>query len=317
MAHLDGAVADRVGAPGTCRRSRPPRRAGSGTCRRSTSVTYLAMALGGAIDGVERLRKARAQAPLDLRHRLRDRRASQPPWPQGRRRPPAGIDDVSFRFSSPLCGASLWARVAGLGDKTRNFAVYARVIFIKVVLTFRRHRGPRALAAAWTAGPPRAKLRRRAPMKRSIFAVSLLACLSSATAEEARTIRIATEGAFPPFNYIEGNEPQGFEVELGRALCEAAKASVHLRDPRVGRHDQGPASRRVRRGHGLARHHREAPSPYRLLEALLPHSGGLRGAQGERDRRRRAGSARRQGHRHDRRQPARRASSRSVIPRRR
>ena len=61
-------------------------------------------------------------------------------------------------------------------------------------------------------------------MKRSILAVSLLACLSSATAEEARTIRIATEGAFPPFNYLEGNEPQGFEVELGRALCEAAKA---------------------------------------------------------------------------------------------
>ena len=64
-------------------------------------------------------------------------------------------------------------------------------------------------------------------MKRSILAIrlSVLACLlSAATAEEARTIRIATEGAFPPFNYIEGNEPQGFEVELGRALCEAAKA---------------------------------------------------------------------------------------------
>ncbi|HEX8167369.1 MAG TPA: transporter substrate-binding domain-containing protein [Beijerinckiaceae bacterium] len=44
-------------------------------------------------------------------------------------------------------------------------------------------------------------------------------------AEEARTIRIATEGAFPPFNYLEGNEPQGFEVDLGNALCAAAKAA--------------------------------------------------------------------------------------------
>ena len=34
LAHLDGAVRDRIGEPGTCRRSRPPRRAGSGTCRR-------------------------------------------------------------------------------------------------------------------------------------------------------------------------------------------------------------------------------------------------------------------------------------------
>jgi polar amino acid transport system substrate-binding protein len=40
-------------------------------------------------------------------------------------------------------------------------------------------------------------------------------------AQEQRTIRIATEGAFPPFNYMEGNEPQGFEIDLAKALCEA------------------------------------------------------------------------------------------------
>ena len=37
-------------------------------------------------------------------------------------------------------------------------------------------------------------------------------------------IRIATEGAYPPFNYGENNEPAGFEVELGRAMCEAMAA---------------------------------------------------------------------------------------------
>jgi polar amino acid transport system substrate-binding protein len=42
---------------------------------------------------------------------------------------------------------------------------------------------------------------------------------------EPRTIRIATEGAFPPFNYMEGNEPQGFEIDLARALCEAMGAT--------------------------------------------------------------------------------------------
>ena len=39
------------------------------------------------------------------------------------------------------------------------------------------------------------------------------------------TIRIATEGAYPPFNYVEKDEPAGFEVDLGRALCAAMEAS--------------------------------------------------------------------------------------------
>ena len=60
------------------------------------------------------------------------------------------------------------------------------------------------------------------------LAASLLALslgLSSAAAQEQRTeqrtVRIATEGAFPPFNYLENNEPQGFEIDLAKALCEA------------------------------------------------------------------------------------------------
>ena len=56
--------------------------------------------------------------------------------------------------------------------------------------------------------------------------LSLFVCLGVGTsvAQEPRLIRIATEGAFPPFNYMEGNEPQGFEVDLGNALCAVAKA---------------------------------------------------------------------------------------------
>ena len=66
-------------------------------------------------------------------------------------------------------------------------------------------------------------------MRRRFLALCLplLAGLGAGTgmAEGPRTIRIATEGAFPPFNYLEGNEPQGFEVDLGRAFCAAAKAA--------------------------------------------------------------------------------------------
>src|SRR3954452_18478615 len=63
-------------------------------------------------------------------------------------------------------------------------------------------------------------------MVRTIL-LGLMVCIFAgrAPAEEAHPIRIATEGAFPPFNYVENNEPQGFEIELGKALCEAAKVS--------------------------------------------------------------------------------------------
>lgn len=41
------------------------------------------------------------------------------------------------------------------------------------------------------------------------------------------TIRIATEGAYPPFNYVDQavNEPAGFEIDLGRAICSALRAT--------------------------------------------------------------------------------------------
>jgi polar amino acid transport system substrate-binding protein len=57
------------------------------------------------------------------------------------------------------------------------------------------------------------------------LSLSLLFCLAPARAQEQRTIRIMTEGAFPPFNYLENNEPHGFEVDLGKALCAAVKAN--------------------------------------------------------------------------------------------
>lgn len=45
-----------------------------------------------------------------------------------------------------------------------------------------------------------------------------------AFSQDKRPIRIATEGAFPPFNFLENGEPKGFEVELGQAICAAVDA---------------------------------------------------------------------------------------------
>jgi polar amino acid transport system substrate-binding protein len=54
-----------------------------------------------------------------------------------------------------------------------------------------------------------------------IFAALLSCGLGSDRASAQAELRIATEGAYPPFNFVEGSEPAGFEIDLGRALCGA------------------------------------------------------------------------------------------------
>jgi polar amino acid transport system substrate-binding protein len=62
-------------------------------------------------------------------------------------------------------------------------------------------------------------------VKNAIVVLSTLALLAS-TAQartweairQSGTIKIATEGAFPPFNFFEGKKLTGFEVDLGTAI---------------------------------------------------------------------------------------------------
>nr|WP_035460208.1 transporter substrate-binding domain-containing protein [Microvirga flocculans] len=52
---------------------------------------------------------------------------------------------------------------------------------------------------------------------------------SPSTTPTPPTIRIAVEGAYPPFNFIDANnELQGFEVELLKRLCEVMQAQCEL-----------------------------------------------------------------------------------------
>lgn len=42
-------------------------------------------------------------------------------------------------------------------------------------------------------------------------------------------LRVATEGAFPPFNYVdEQGRPAGFDVDIAQALCDVLKAECEL-----------------------------------------------------------------------------------------
>ncbi|MGH6846691.1 MAG: transporter substrate-binding domain-containing protein [Methylocella sp.] len=53
-----------------------------------------------------------------------------------------------------------------------------------------------------------------------------LGCLAVDASRSAwRTVRIASEGARPPYNYLENNKLAGFEIDLGRDLCARMKVS--------------------------------------------------------------------------------------------
>jgi len=54
----------------------------------------------------------------------------------------------------------------------------------------------------------------------AIAAVTAFGMLS-APAHAADTIRIGTEGAYPPFNFVDSNgELQGFDIDIAKAVCE-------------------------------------------------------------------------------------------------
>lgn len=59
-------------------------------------------------------------------------------------------------------------------------------------------------------------------MKKLSLALAILA-LGATTAMAQQVVRMGTEGAYPPFNFLnEANELVGFEIDLGNELCARA-----------------------------------------------------------------------------------------------
>lgn len=63
----------------------------------------------------------------------------------------------------------------------------------------------------------------------AMVAATCLGAMAQAPVAQEEAIKIAVEGKFPPFNYLDANgDLQGFDVEIAKALCGAMKASCKL-----------------------------------------------------------------------------------------
>jgi len=52
--------------------------------------------------------------------------------------------------------------------------------------------------------------------------------LGAVAQAQNRIVKIGTEGAYPPFNYVEGGKLTGFDVDIAWALCERAKLACEI-----------------------------------------------------------------------------------------
>ncbi|MEP7453385.1 transporter substrate-binding domain-containing protein [Phyllobacterium sp. SB3] len=67
-------------------------------------------------------------------------------------------------------------------------------------------------------------------MKKLLLVTAIMvACTSAASAQDGAVIRIATEGAYPPFNILNADGTlAGLDVDMANALCEEMKAKCTI-----------------------------------------------------------------------------------------
>ncbi len=66
-------------------------------------------------------------------------------------------------------------------------------------------------------------------MKKLILTLTLAASVIAASPALSQTVRIGTEGAYAPYNYVDDNgKLAGYEIDLGNAICAEAKLTCEF-----------------------------------------------------------------------------------------
>ena len=66
-------------------------------------------------------------------------------------------------------------------------------------------------------------------MKKLILTLTLAASVLVASPALSQNVRIGTEGAYAPYNYVDDNgKLAGYEIDLGNAICEEAKLTCEF-----------------------------------------------------------------------------------------
>ena len=70
---------------------------------------------------------------------------------------------------------------------------------------------------------------------RGLFVFLLLVIPVAISCAGMQTVRIGTEGAYPPFGYLnDAGELEGFEIDLGNELLQSRPAEMPVADQRLG-----------------------------------------------------------------------------------
>ncbi|AUZ58559.1 Lysine-arginine-ornithine-binding periplasmic protein precursor [Pseudomonas sp. XWY-1] len=59
-------------------------------------------------------------------------------------------------------------------------------------------------------------------------ALALSTLFGAGAHAEQKSLRIATEGTYPPFSYLENGQLSGFDVDIAKALCERIQARCEI-----------------------------------------------------------------------------------------